>query len=168
MQYIVIVRLVRLVYTFSMPFYFLNIKSFDYLVNKIYNKFKVIMQKKLKRDPVKYIRDIMKSSYKARECCYICGTTENIELHHLYSVAELWNYWAKTNRIVISTDQDILECRDRFVKENELFLSNDNLYSLCKAHHQRLHSLYGKSYSNYMAKRVKAWLDIQKQKSGEF
>jgi hypothetical protein len=124
-------------------------------------------EKKLKRDPVKYIRDFMKSSYKARECCFICRSRENIELHHLYSVAELWHAWSKKNRIIISSDEDIINCRDRFVQENALYLGNEHLYSLCKSHHQRLHSIYGKSYSNYMARKVKNWLEAQRDKAGE-
>jgi hypothetical protein len=123
--------------------------------------------KKLKRDPVKYIRDSMKSQYKPREACYICGSENLIELHHLYSVAELWHAWAKANSIKVECEQDVLACRDLFVSENSEYLSNDNLYSLCKPHHQRLHAIYGKSYSNYIAKRVKNWLEAQKDKFGE-
>jgi hypothetical protein len=124
-------------------------------------------EKKLKRDPVKYIRDFMKSNYKAKECCYICGSHENIELHHLYSVAELWHAWTKANKIVINTDEDVLDCRESFIQDNSMYLGNEHLYSLCKPHHQRLHSLYGKSYSNYMSKRVKQWLEAQRDKAGE-
>ena len=123
--------------------------------------------KKLKRDPVKYIRDSMKSTYKAKEQCFICGSCDNIELHHLYSVAELWHAWAKQNHIKIECDEDVLACRDSFVADNGLYLSNEHLYSLCKPHHQRLHSIYGKSYSNYMARRVKKWLEAQRAKAGE-
>lgn len=124
-------------------------------------------EKKLKRDPVKYIRDFMKSDYKARECCYLCGSPDNIELHHLYSVAELWHAWTKKNKITITSDEDVISCRETFIQDNALYLSNEHLYSLCKPHHQRLHSIYGKSYSNYMAKRVKAWLEAQRDKAGE-
>ena len=124
-------------------------------------------EKTLKRDPVKYIRDYMKSQYKAKECCYICGSSENIELHHLYSVADLWHSWSKNNKIIVETEEDILAIRDRFVTENNLYLDNSYLYSLCKPHHQRLHSIYGKSYSNYSAKKVEKWLELQKSKTGE-
>lgn len=150
-----------------MQFLFFDIKSFDYCTYKIYNEFRNMTEKTLKRDPVKYIRDSMKSQYKAREQCFICGCSENIELHHLYSVAELWHAWQKSSRVRVETDEDIINCREQFITENALYLSNEHLYSLCKAHHQRLHSIFGKSYSNYTARKVAKWLDAQKLKAGE-
>ena len=45
---------------------------------------------KLKRFPVKYIRDYIKKDYKLRDECYICKATDNLELHHLYSVSQLF------------------------------------------------------------------------------
>lgn len=123
------------------------------------------MEKKLKRDPVKYIRDKMKRKYKSKEPCFICGSETDVELHHLYSVAELWNNWVRKNKITITCDEDVLALRETFEQEHEEQLSNDNLYSLCKTHHLKLHSIYGQSYSNFMAKRVKAWLE--RQASGE-
>lgn len=138
-----------------------NIKIFDYYHR---NKYTIgnDMKKSLKRDPVKYVRDRMKSRYKPKEPCYICGAVEDIELHHLYSVAELWNSWIKRNKIKIETDEDVIFHRDVFERENEEYLNNSNLYSLCRSHHSKLHSIYGKSYSNYMGKRVKDWLERQK------
>ena len=52
-------------------------------------------KEKLTRLPVKWGRDGMKNKYKDKEPCAICGTTENIELHHIYSVSELWHSWVK-------------------------------------------------------------------------
>ena len=33
----------------------------------------------LKRDEIKYVRDLAKSSYKKDKECYICRTTENLQ-----------------------------------------------------------------------------------------
>ena len=117
-----------------------------------------------KRLPVKHIREKMKSKYKAKEPCYICGTTENIELHHLYSVSELFHAWLRENKITIHTDEDVLACREQFIADYDEYLNNSTLYSLCKTHHLKLHQLYGKSYSNYMARKVKSWLERQREK----
>jgi hypothetical protein len=119
------------------------------------------------REHVKIVRDGMKSKYKSREPCYICGSSENIELHHIYSVAELWNTWVKVNKIVIEANAEVVSLRRIFEAENAEKLSNDNLFSLCKNHHARLHQLYGKSYSNYMGDKVRLWIEKQRIKHGE-
>ena len=124
-------------------------------------------EKKLTRLPVKWVRDSIKSKYKEKEPCYICGSEENIELHHLYSVSELWNNWLKKNHITINTDEDVLANRNTFEQDNLDFLSNDNLFSLCKPHHLKLHSVYGKSYTNYIGGKVRNWIEKQKIKYGE-
>jgi hypothetical protein len=119
----------------------------------------------MKREPVKWLRDKMKSSYKQKEPCYICGQTELIELHHLYSVSELWNTWISKNAITIESDEHVVLHREQFFEDNKDKLTNDVLYSLCKKHHLRLHYLFGQTYSNFTAERVRSWLE--KQKNGE-
>lgn len=123
--------------------------------------------KKLTRLPVKWVRDGIKNKYKEKEPCYICGSEDNIELHHLYSVSELWHTWLAKNKVEINTDADVLANRGPFEQDNLEFLDNSNLFSLCKPHHVKLHSIYGKSYSNYMGNKVRSWLDKQKAKYGE-
>jgi hypothetical protein len=123
--------------------------------------------KKFTRLPVKWIRDGIKSSYKKREPCFICGAVIDIELHHIYSVSELWNVWLKEKRVSVCCDEDVLAIRPQFEQDNLDKLSNDNLYSLCKPHHLRLHQIYGKSYSNYMGDRVRNWLHAQRDKYGD-
>ena len=51
--------------------------------------------KKLKRDPVKYIRDRAKSKYEKESECYICGTDSQLDFHHFYSLAPLLRQWLK-------------------------------------------------------------------------
>ena len=53
----------------------------------------------LKRFPIKYIRDYIKKDYKTREDCYICSSKTKLELHHLYSVSELFGKWCDRNSI---------------------------------------------------------------------
>ena len=75
-------------------------------------------EKKLTRLPVKWVRDSIKSKYKEKEPCYICGSEDTIELHHIYSVSELWNNWLKEKKITIMTDADVLTHRGAFEQDN--------------------------------------------------
>jgi 5-methylcytosine-specific restriction endonuclease McrA len=121
----------------------------------------------LKRLPVKYVRDYIKKDYKLRDCCYICNTTSSLELHHLYSVSELFNNWCIKNNIKdISSEEQILDIRIRFAEDCSTELSNNNLFTLCSTHHKRLHNLYGQTYPNFMALKIKNWIEIQKEKHG--
>ena len=121
----------------------------------------------LKRFPIKYIRDFIKKDYKLRDECYVCGTKESLELHHLYGLSELFDKWCTTNKIKkVDTVEIINQIREEFANDEKDKLSNKNLYTLCKNHHVRLHTVYGQRYANYLAPKIKNWLDIQKEKNG--
>ena len=121
----------------------------------------------LKRFPIKYIRDFIKKDYKLREECYICGSRENLELHHIMSVSELFNKWCDKNKIHTISDVDTInKLRIQFADDCKDELSHTNLFTLCSKHHKLLHSIYGQRYSNYLAPKIKNWLDIQKAKNG--
>lgn len=118
----------------------------------------------LKRDEIKYIRDLSKSSYKKADCCYICGSTENLQFHHFYSLTALWNKFKKKCKITIETVQDILDYREQFkaAHHTEIY---DETVTLCKYHHmERLHKIYGKSPSLATAKKQRRWVEIQREK----
>ena len=51
----------------------------------------------LKRFPIKYVRDYIKKDYKISDKCVICESKENLELHHLYSLSQLWQKWCLDN-----------------------------------------------------------------------
>ena len=68
----------------------------------------------LKRFPIKYIRDYIKKDYKLRDKCYICGSTEKLELHHLFSISQLFNEWCSRNKI---TEINTVEKADIFFRE---------------------------------------------------
>jgi 5-methylcytosine-specific restriction endonuclease McrA len=119
----------------------------------------------LKRFPIKYIRDFIKKDYKLRDCCYICSSTKQLELHHLYSLSELFDQWCIKNRIYdITREEQMLELRVAFATECSDKLANDNLYTLCSSHHKYLHNLYGQRYPNYLVPKVKNWIYVQKEK----
>ncbi len=122
---------------------------------------------KLKRIPIKYVRDFIKKDYKLRDECYICGIKEKLELHHLFSVSELFNNWCDKNKISVIEDVDaIKDLRVQFSQDCESDLSHDNLFTLCSTHHKQLHNIYGQRYSNHLTSKIKNWLDIQRAKNG--
>ena len=119
----------------------------------------------LKRDLVKYVRDKAKSKYKKDTHCYICGSTENLDFHHFYGLTELLESWFKENDITVKTEDEILELREIFIKENE-----DKVYkqavTLCHMHHRKLHNIYGKRPKLITAQKQQTWVEIQRKKYG--
>lgn len=122
----------------------------------------------LKREVIKMVRDFIKKDYKPKDCCYICGSLDTIELHHLYGVSELFNTWIDKNKIKLNnTVEQMKELRVIFAEDNAEALGNDNLYNLCKKHHTNLHSIYGQRYANSLAPKVRNWIEIQRSKHTE-
>jgi len=118
----------------------------------------------LKRDEIKYVRDLSKSSYKKADTCFICDSTESLQFHHFYSMTLLWNKWKKENSIVIKTIEDIIEYREQFklTHEDEIYTET---VTLCEFHHmERLHKIYGKVPPLITAMKQKRWCDIQRSK----
>lgn len=120
----------------------------------------------LRREPIKYIRDYIKKDYKARDCCYICGDTAKLELHHLYSLSDTWNAWLdKQNIRYVESEDHIKELRVQFAEDCQDNLSNDHLFTLCKKHHLALHTIYGQRYSNHLVPKIRNWIEIQREKN---
>ena len=121
----------------------------------------------LKRIPVKYVRDYIKKFYKYDTKCYICSSTDSLELHHLYSISELWNVWIETNKYKVDTYEAVKSLREDFYRLHLDLLSEKNLFTLCRSHHEKLHSIYGQRYSNWRSQKVKEWIEVQKTKFGD-
>jgi hypothetical protein len=120
----------------------------------------------MNRDAVKWIRDRAKSRYNKGSECEICGSTENLDFHHYYSVAELLDRWCTKNKLTLKTDDDVLAVRDRFIAEHEYELFEATV-TLCNFHHaESLHKIYGKSPGLGTAKKQMNWVRIQKEKHG--
>ncbi len=116
-----------------------------------------------KRIPVKWIRDKAKAAYQKQDCCYICGTDQDLELHHLHSITVLLDTWAARKGYDISTDEGILEVRDEFIAEHNVELY-DMVYTLCNPHHVALHGVYGKAPSPTSTDKQRNWIELQKAK----
>lgn len=124
--------------------------------------------KKLKRDPIKYIRDRAKSKYQKGSECYICGKDTELDFHHFYSLSPLLKQWLakkQKERPLHYTDEYIVIWRDEFIEEchTELY---DEAVTICHQHHLQLHSIYGRNPSLGTAKKQKRWVEIQREKHG--
>lgn len=115
------------------------------------------------RIPVKWVRDKAKAAYDKKDHCYICGTTEDLELHHLASVTLLLNAWADRKSYDISTDDGILAVRDEFIAEHHKEIYDD-VFTLCNHHHVKLHGIYGKAPALNSAVKQGRWIELQKAK----
>lgn len=117
----------------------------------------------LKRDPIKYVRDAAKSAYDKGNKCEVCGSSEQLDFHHYYSLSPLFAKWCKKNKIKIKTEEDILAVRGRFIEEH-----HDELYvhgiTICRSLHQKLHSIYGKDPALGTAKKQMGWIEKQRLK----
>lgn len=119
----------------------------------------------LKRDEIKYIRDLAKSSYKKDSVCYICNSVQDLQFHHYYSLTQLWEKFKKKAKIKIASIEDILDYREQFksVHHREIY---EETVTLCKYHHMdRLHKIYGKSPGLSTALKQKRWVEIQRSKN---
>lgn len=120
-----------------------------------------------KRIPVKWVRDRAKAAYEKKDSCAICGTSEDLELHHTHSITILLNNWAEKMKYDISTDEGIIAVRDEFIEAHRKEIYDD-VYTLCNKHHVALHAVYGKAPSIYSASKQGDWIAKQKAKySGE-
>lgn len=118
----------------------------------------------LKRLEVKYVRDRAKARYEKGSICEICGTTEELQFHHYFTLDLLWDKWKRENGIVIEDVDDILDCRDTFIaeKEYELYTATATLCKIC--HNVKLHGLYGKTPALSTADKQKRWVEKQRLK----
>ena len=115
------------------------------------------------RIPIKWVRDRAKAAYIKKDECFICGTKQDLELHHLHSLTILLNRWADKNNYDISTDDGILAVRDEFIEQHytELY---EMVYTLCNGHHIKLHGVYGKAPAPNSTDKQRSWIEKQKAK----
>ena len=118
----------------------------------------------LKRLEVKYIRDGAKAAYIKEKECYVCGTDQELQLHHFHSLTLLWEKWKKEKGVTINEVSDIMEVRDTFVADHYQEMYKD-VVTLCKLHHMdRLHKVYGKVPLLSTATKQKRWCDKRREK----
>lgn len=116
-----------------------------------------------KRLAIKWVRDRAKSAYEKKSECFICGTNEELELHHVNSLTNLFDLWARRKGYSTETDDDVLKIRDEFIDthHSEIY---EEVFTLCSKHHMNLHRVYGKSPPLTTAKKQILWIEKQKAK----
>ncbi len=118
----------------------------------------------LKRDEIKYIRDLSKSKYNIAKECYICGSPDNLQFHHFYSLTGLWNKFKSKTKLKIQDKEDMQIWRDAFKSAHYTEIYEETV-TLCKFHHMdRLHKIYGKSPLLSTAEKQKRWCDRMREK----
>jgi hypothetical protein len=127
----------------------------------------------LKRFPIKYIRDKVKSQYVKSDECFVCGTSEELEFHHYNTLTLLLDKWLKSTGRRVDTVEQIEEVRDIFIEEyKNLLVSPEETVTLCKYHHtgngegkgKGLHKIYGKAPILITAPKQKRWVQKQRDK----
>lgn len=114
-----------------------------------------------KRIAVKWVRDRAKRAYTKQDHCWVCGTTVDLELHHLHSITLLLERWADLHGYDISTDSGILQHRDEFIEQHHTELY-DLVYTLCNKHHVHLHQVFGKTPPWNSHQKQQRWLELQR------
>ena len=118
---------------------------------------------KLKRIPIKYVRDRAKSRYVKDSCCYICGDDEILDFHHLFTVDVLFDNWLKNKGLTVNSVEDIIAVRDDFIAEHEYEMF-EYAVTLCRTHHKRLHSIYSQRPPLSTAPKQERWIKKQREK----
>ena len=116
-----------------------------------------------KRIAVKWIRDKAKHAYEKQDKCFICGTVEDLELHHVYSITRLLEQWAHMHGYDVSTDAGILAVRDEFIQAHHREIY-ELVFTLCNKHHVQLHGVYGKKPPLGTEQKQATWIERQKEK----
>lgn len=138
--------------------------SGDIILHNKFANIKMAKNTSNARIPVKWVRDKAKAAYEKADTCYVCGTTQDLELHHFHSVTLLLNSWASRKAYDISTDDGILAVRDEFIAEHHDELYNQ-VRTLCNPHHVKLHGVFGKAPAPGSEARQSRWCDRQQAKA---
>lgn len=115
-----------------------------------------------KRTLVKVIRDGVKSKYTYASECAICGASDNLELHHYFTIFFLLEKFMKTHKEPTSEEEYKL-FREEFIMQYREELVNETV-TLCEDHHTLLHKLYGSKPSLVTASKQKLWVVKQYNK----
>lgn len=116
---------------------------------------------KYKRDAISIMRDGIKAQYKRGNCCAICDSQENLELHHYSTVALLVKNFAKEFQLDFTDSEVVLSNRDKFYQHYWHELVEDTV-TLCVFHHQTLHKVYTKEPPLFSANKQKIWVEKQR------
>jgi len=75
----------------------------------------------------------------------------------------MYHLWTYKNGLQVTSVDDIIEVRDRFIEEHWEELVN-GCVTLCSKHHAALHRVYGKSPALLTAPKQSRWVEKQRIK----
>jgi 5-methylcytosine-specific restriction endonuclease McrA len=113
----------------------------------------------------KYVRAKAKTEYHKfkKDRCWVCGSTKQLELHHVYPLSQLIRDYLQEKGINKPVNDPNL--REQIFKDcGDKIFSEKNLITLCKIHHSNIHRLYGQTYPGKLAPKVQTYLMKQKEK----
>ena len=110
---------------------------------------------------VKMVRDGTRTHLKEADKCYITGETEELEVHHLYTLSALVNEYVQKHNIAI-TDENKVEVRAEFIAAHPNEIQSQ--YVLAKRMHTKLHVIFGLNYPTHYVPKVLRWMDKQKER----
>lgn len=111
----------------------------------------------MKRTVYRYIRDGIKNNYTYKESCEVCGTTEELELHHPTTVSLLFDNWCAKNKVSVATVDEVMAIRNDFYNDHWDELVNE-VFTLCNTHHKALHKVFGSQPALGTAENQKKWV----------
>ena len=123
------------------------------------------MDKNLPRYFIKIVRDGIKTKYKKGTECRICDTEENLEFHHYKTVSILVNTWVAERGLTFDGLEDAQVARDEFNEAN-FYDMTENAVTLCKKHHEKLHSIYGAFPLLSTSEKQQRWVERMREKNG--
>lgn len=113
---------------------------------------------------IKHVRNKVKSYYNKEDNCYICGSPEDPEFHHLLCLStESQKILRKQGyRDYPADDDPRFEELVWLVARDGDIMDPAHFYTLCKKCHKELHKTYGQNYIAW--KPVLAYIEKQKQR----
>ena len=111
------------------------------------------------RAAIRLVRDGIKSKYEYAECCEVCGTVEDLELHHPNTVSLLFFDWCASRGFDHrnASKEEIMNIREDFYKDYYFELVED-VMTLCNTHHKSLHKVYGSQPPLSTAPKQREWV----------
>ncbi len=102
---------------------------------------------------IKHVRNKIKTAYTKDTECYICGSAEQLEFHHLMCLSILVKKLLRKEKYAkypIDSDPRFDELAWKMAKHPDV-INPEHHYTLCKPCHKGLHQKWGQNYTQWKA-----------------
>lgn len=113
---------------------------------------------------IKHVRNKIKSYYLKSDECYICGSTKQLEFHHLLCLSVQAKQILRKqgyNKYPDQSDPRFEELVWLVARDPDI-VNPKHHYTLCKPCHKEIHKRFGQEYVAWKA--VQAYIDKQRTK----